>query len=116
MKTGAIKHAVFLYLDSMKSERIIGGWTIRDMIAKRLQYEVYPTVVLKLCKHWAVISGGRFDCIERAKSIYKFTPGCRKVAGTDLEKIPVQSLVKMYKAYQISKLPYSVLVDRIVRR
>lgn len=116
MKTGAIKHAVFLYMDSMRSEMIVGSWAIRDIIAKRLDYQVFPTVVLKLCKHWAVISGGRFDCIERAKSIYKFTPGCRDVAGTDLEKIPVQSLVKMYKAYQISKIPYTVLVDRIVSR
>ena len=40
---------------------------------------------------------GAFDCIDYARSIYKFSPG-KKISGTPLEKRPVGSHVKVYKA------------------
>lgn len=97
MKRGEVKKAVYRYLDSLKSPQIIGGWQIRDYIASTLHYEVYPTVVLKLCKEWAYLSNGVFDCVDPFRSVYRFRPG-KKISGTKLELLPVGSHVKLYKA------------------
>lgn len=94
MHRGEVKREIYRYLDSLKTERTIGGWAIRDRIASNLDYQVYPNVVLKVAKFWAVLSGGRFDCKNQRKSTYFFEPGIRKVAGTALEGLPVQSCVK----------------------
>ena len=97
MKRGEVKKAVYKYLDSMKSPRVIGGWDITNHITGVLQYSVYPTVVLKIAREWAFLSCGAFDCIDRERSIYSFRPG-KKISGTRLENLPVGSHVKVYKA------------------
>lgn len=94
--TGRIKHAVYVYLDSIMGNRVIGGWQIRDEIAEQLNYQVYPNVVLKICKHYAFITGGTFECIDRKRSIYKFQPGKSKAIGSRYEHDPVRSDVKYY--------------------
>jgi len=97
MKRGEVKKAVYRYLDSLKSPQIIGGWALRDHIAKILNYEAYPTGVLKLAKEWAYRANAQFDCIDRERSIYSFRPG-KKISGPRLENLPVGSHVKTYKA------------------
>lgn len=96
MKT-ALKHAVYRTLDSYRSSRTISGGAFSDTIARRLGRTVYPTVILKIAKHWAYLSRGAFDCIDREKSVYRFTPGRLKVSGTFRESLPVESKVKEYK-------------------
>jgi hypothetical protein len=97
MKRGEIKKAVYQYLDSLKKPQMIGGWLLQDIIAYTLGYHVYPTVVLKLAREWAYLSGGGFDCVDRDRSLYAFTPG-KKISGTHFETLPVGSHVKTYKA------------------
>lgn len=99
---GNIKKAVYAYLESMRTERIIGGWAIRDIIAQKTNSAVYPNVVLKVCKEWAFRSGGRFDCIDPIRSIYSFKPG-KKIIGTPLEHMPVGSHVKAYRSMREHK-------------
>lgn len=96
MKT-ALKHAVYHTLDAYKTARTISGGAFSDTIARRLGRLVYPTVILKIAKHWAVLSLGAFDCIDREKSVYRFTPGRLKVSGTFRESLPVESRVKEYR-------------------
>ena len=96
MKT-ALKHAVYRTLDSYRSSRTISGGAFSDTIARRLGRQVYPTVVLKIAKHWATLSLGAFDCIDREKSVYRFKPGRLKVSGTFRESLPVESKVKEYR-------------------
>lgn len=97
MMKGQVKHTILWYLDTLKAPQVIGGWPLRDRIAAVSGYQVYPNVVLKVCKHWARLSGGAFDCIDKKRSLYQFEPGKRKVAGTSFESLPVESRVKEYK-------------------
>lgn len=95
---GDVKHEVYKTLDGYKSPRTIRGGALADHIARRLGRPVYPTVVLKYAKYWAYLSHGAFDCLDYVKSVYRFGPGARKIAGTQFEALPVQSKVKAYKA------------------
>jgi hypothetical protein len=97
MQRGDIKKEVYKYLDSIKYSGYLSGWAIRSIIVERTNYSVYPTVVLKLCKEWAYLSGGTFDCVDYRNSLYRVSPGI-KITGTRLEKEPVGSHVKLYKA------------------
>lgn len=94
---GEVKRTVYKILDSWNTPRRICGGTLADMVAKRINRPVYPTVVLKAAKWWAWLSGGAFDCVNFEKSIYQFTPGKRKISGTHFETLPVESRVKEYK-------------------
>jgi hypothetical protein len=94
---GEVKKAVYKILDSWCRPRRICGGTLADMVAKRINRTVYPTVVLKYAKWWAWLSGGAFDCVNFEKSIYQFEPGNLKVYGTSSESLPVRSVVKEYK-------------------
>lgn len=94
--TGRIKHAVYVYLDSLRSSKIIGGWQITNEIQDRCGSYVYPNVVLKIAKHWAFITGGTFECIDRKRSIYQFKPGKEKAIGSRYEHENVRSDVKYY--------------------
>jgi hypothetical protein len=94
---GEVKKAVYKILDSWCRPRRICGGTLADMVAKRINRPVYPTVVLKTAKWWAWLSGGAFDCVNFEKSLYQFDPGRRKVYGTHFESLPVGSVVKEYK-------------------
>lgn len=96
MKT-VLKSTVYRTLDNYKTERTIRGGAFSDIIVRRLGRQVYPTVVLKIARHWAYLSRGAFDCIDREKSVYRFTPGRLKVSGTFRESLPVESRVKEYK-------------------
>ena len=97
MKRGQLKNEVYKYLDSLQSPMIIGGWQITDKIMQITKYSAYPTVILKICKNWAFLANGCFDCVDKVRSIYSFKPG-RKISGTHLETLPVGSHVKKYKA------------------
>jgi hypothetical protein len=94
---GEVKKAVYKILDSWCRPRRICGGTLADMVAKRINRTVYPTVVLKYAKWWAWLSGGAFDCVNFEKSIYQYSPGKRKISGTHFETLPVESRVKEYK-------------------
>ena len=94
---GEVKSAVYKTLDSWSTPRKITGGALSDIVARRIWRPVYPTVVLKVAKYWAVLSEGEFDCINFDKSIYQFTPGKRKIHGTHYETLPVESRVKEYK-------------------
>lgn len=94
---GEVKRAVYKILDGWNTPRRICGGTLADMVSRRIGRPVYPTVVLKTAKWWALLSGGEFDCINFEKSIYQFSPGRRKISGTHFETLPVESRVKEYK-------------------
>ena len=96
MKT-ALKSTVYRTLDGYKTDRTIRGGEFSDIIVRRLGRLVYPTVVLKIAKHWATLSLGAFDCVDREKSVYRFKPGRLKVSGTFRESLPVESKVKEYR-------------------
>jgi hypothetical protein len=92
-----VKKAVYEYMDGIKSARIISGWDITTDIHILYGLHSYPTVILKIAKFWAVLSGGSFECINNHTSLYSFVPGVRKVHGTSFESLPVQSKVKEYR-------------------
>lgn len=100
MKPGELKRAIYKYLDGLSEPQTISGWAFSDTISRITEHHVYPTVALKTAKWWALLSHGGFDCIDRRRSLYKFTPGKRKVHGTDLEKGDVLSGVKAYRNYR----------------
>jgi hypothetical protein len=95
---GEVKKAVYKILDSWERPRRICGGTLADMVAKRINRTVYPTVVLKAAKWWSFLADGEFDCIDSKKSLYRFSPGKRKVYGSFWETLPVGSVVKAYRS------------------
>jgi len=75
----SIRQSLFAYLDTLAS-RDISGWQLFTEIQARTGRNSYPATLLGYAREYSAISGGRFDCVDPDRSIYRFEPGA-KIAG-----------------------------------
>lgn len=82
-----IRKEVFLFLDSIQNECSISGWQLYSAISVKTGRKTYPTTLLNICRVYADLTGGDFVCVDRKKSIYKFTPSKIKLGDALLSGI-----------------------------
>lgn len=75
--------AVFEVLDNLDDCKI-SGWRLTDMVYELVSRRPYPASILQAARDWACISGGLFECIDNAKSIYHVAPGV-KISGAIID-------------------------------
>lgn len=78
-----LRQTVFDYLDHAP-EGIVSGWQIQEDIQRITGRRPYPETVLKSCRIWADIGGGKFECVDNQTSKYYLQRG-EKVAGAILD-------------------------------
>lgn len=79
-----IKAALWNLFDSL-TECDISGWRLFDLMYARTGRKTYPQTLLDYCREYADIAGAEFRCIDRERSIYRFTPGV-KIAGAIIDR------------------------------
>jgi len=77
------RQAVYEVLDSYNSS-ILSGWGLFDLVYFKTGRRPYPPRLLEYARDWADASGGGFDCVDRAKSLYKVTHG-HPIAGAIMD-------------------------------
>lgn len=74
-----IKDNLYELLDNFP-ESVLSGWDLFDLMYFRTGAKTYPSNLIKYAKEYCDASGGSFECINRAKSMYRYVPGL-KIAG-----------------------------------
>lgn len=70
------KAVVFAFMDRQRAGNL-SGWALFDAIERRTGRKTYPETILHYVREYAAISGADFDCIDKAKSLYHYTPGIK---------------------------------------
>ncbi len=72
-----VKAEVFAYLDSLPRSDLLTGWELFSEINSRTGIKTYPETILHYCREYADRSGANFRCVDKARSLYHFTPGVK---------------------------------------
>ena len=71
-----VTQAVYKVMDKLP-EREISGWELFEIVKGFTGKNTYPSTLLQMVRDYADITGADFVCVDRQKSIYKYTPGFR---------------------------------------
>ena len=80
-KLMSIKKETFKLLDELTDDTIISGWQLADNIRLVTGRHPYPSTLLGYCREYCDYTGGRFECIDNQKSIYKYHKGAFTLNG-----------------------------------
>jgi hypothetical protein len=74
-----IKSTIYRLLDDLPAGEI-SGWLLFDLMYAATGRKTYPDTLLKYARGYADTSGAVFECVDRARSIYRYEPGA-KISG-----------------------------------
>jgi hypothetical protein len=77
----SVKKEMFKYLDSLADNKIVSGWEIAESLRTATGKHTYPSTLLGYCREYCDITGGRWECLDNQKSIYKFHKGVILLGG-----------------------------------
>ena len=79
-----IKAHLWEFLDQL-GPATISGWRLFDEMVARTGRKTYPPTLLDYAREYADFSGALLECVDPARSVYRFTPG-HKIAGAIVDR------------------------------
>lgn len=79
-----VKSALWSILDAMP-DGTISGWKLFNAVSARTERATYPGALLAYAREYADASGSTFECVDPARSVYRFVPGVR-IAGAIVDR------------------------------
>ena len=79
-----IKAALWAFLDQL-GPGTISGWRLFEEMLARTGRKTYPSTLIEYAREYADFSGAAFECVDPARSVYRYTPGMR-IAGAIVDR------------------------------
>jgi len=78
--TKPVKQTLYRHLDAITETCYLSAWKLFDRMLIDTGRHTMPSTLLQYCRDYADIAGAVFECVDVARSLYRFTPGV-KIAG-----------------------------------